>query len=97
MMKSKRNDVIQKLQSNFDDNYIDSRIEYWNTKLLESLKSPWNESARNLFYGKSILPAISQFILPNKKNIVIWQEILKDDNEICTNSYKSIVEILNKL
>ena len=93
-MNKTKQEKLQKYSEIFSDEFIKLRIEFWNTKLQDSIKDGWTEEARKLFYGKSILSQIQQWIFPGK-HVILWEQIINSNDVNCVNAVTALKTIID--
>lgn len=95
-INGRKNEMLNETSTIFSDQNIEQRIEYWHAKLSTSIATGWSKDAQSLFYGKSILAQMTNWIFGARK-VSIWEEIIKDDSVECLNTIKPLKEILEKI
>lgn len=95
-MSTRRNEVIQHINSSFSDSYIKQRVEFWIAKLEQSIAGGWTDEARRYFYGKRMLAEINKFLM-GSSYVVLWEQILYSNDPRCLNATKELRQIIEGL
>lgn len=95
-INNKKDNKLKQYENNFSSTFISERANYWNKKLTDSLSKGWSDDSRKYFHGKSILNQLQQWMFSNK-SIILWEQMVNDDNETCLTALKPLRDILEKI
>jgi predicted ATP-binding protein involved in virulence len=95
-MDTRKNELLNSYNIEFSKTNIEKNLNEWKTKLESSLVSGWSEDARKIFFGKSILKSLQQWLF-GSKNIVIWEHMVSSDDPHCREACVELKSILNKI
>lgn len=95
-MNAKKDTVLSQYQTDFSESYIKERVEFWHTKLSQALQNGWSPEARQLFYGKSILPRIKEWIFGTQR-FNLPEAIINDQSAECQTAMQPLRDILSNI
>ncbi len=94
--KAKRDEMLSKYSTDFNDTKIQERLDFWKNKLESAIANGWSEDAKKYFIGKRLLKDMQGSIF-GTKNISIWEHIMASEEVSCRNTIKPLVEIIEKI